>query len=95
MGLYFSAGYCFDTRFLEHKLWFKASSLNLLDWSARSPDLNPIENLWGLLAGEVYKKCTQYQCTQDLVVAIKDAWEKISVDILKDLSGSMTCRLIW
>lgn len=76
------------------KLWFEANSVNLLDWPARSPDLNPIENLWGLLAREVYKNGTQYHCTQDLVVAIEDAWEKISVDTLKDLSGSMTSRLI-
>ena len=43
------------------KLWFEANSLNLLDWSAKSPVFNPIENVWGLLAREVYKNGTQYQ----------------------------------
>ena len=30
------------------KIWFEANSVNLLDWPARNPDLNPIENLWGI-----------------------------------------------
>ena len=39
--------------------WFEASSMNHLNWPARSPDLNPIENLWGISAGEVHKNDTQ------------------------------------
>ncbi|GBO23512.1 Transposable element Tc3 transposase [Araneus ventricosus] len=37
------------------KSWFDANFVKLLDWPARCLDLNPVENLWGILAHEVYK----------------------------------------
>ena len=32
----------------------------LMDWPALSPDLNPIENLWGRVARQVYGQGKQY-----------------------------------
>ncbi len=32
--------------------WFQTNKMNVMEWPARSPDLNPIENLWGDIKNE-------------------------------------------
>ncbi|OWZ22277.1 Transposase [Phytophthora megakarya] len=38
----------------ETRMFFQEIGVQLLDWSARSPDLNPIENVWAILSRKVY-----------------------------------------
>ena len=33
---------------------FEKKQVKVLKWPARSPDLNPIQNLWSILAAKVY-----------------------------------------
>uniref|UniRef100_A0A8P4FWH5 Tc1-like transposase DDE domain-containing protein n=1 Tax=Dicentrarchus labrax TaxID=13489 RepID=A0A8P4FWH5_DICLA len=40
------------------KDFFQENNVALLDHPACSPDLNPVENVWGWMAREVYKKRT-------------------------------------
>ena len=53
-------------------------NLKVLKWPARSPDLNPIEKVWGVLAREVYSNGKQYFSVQELKDALNKAWKKLN-----------------
>ena len=38
------------------KTFFKENDFELLPWPANSPDLNPIENIWGYISLELSKR---------------------------------------
>ncbi|CAF2149472.1 unnamed protein product [Rotaria magnacalcarata] len=56
--------------------WFKSQKTNVLPWPSLSPDLNPIENLWGILARMVYAEGKQFRTKEQLKTAILKSWEK-------------------
>ena len=47
----------------------------LLELKIRPPDLNPIENLWGLTVTKVYEGGRRYSAIFELKKAIFDTWE--------------------
>lgn len=74
--------------------YFADADIDVLPWPARSSDLSPIENAWGLLAQKVYAPGRQYEYEDDLVDAIHRAWDEIDVDTVHGLLRSMPNRLI-
>ncbi|KAG3095181.1 hypothetical protein PI125_g16317 [Phytophthora idaei] len=42
-----------------------------MEWPAKSPDLNPIENMWGVLARAVYANGRQFETRGSLISTIK------------------------
>ena len=75
------------------RLWLQSNNVNTMPWPACSPDLNPIENLWGILVREVYKSGKQFSTVQELKNAILIAWRTLNPIVLKNLSLSMNSRL--
>ena len=73
--------------------WLKSKKVNILDWPSRSPDLNLMKNLWGLLIRKVYKNWTQFQTTSSLKVAITKAWEEITSEDRKVLVDIIEQRI--
>lgn len=73
--------------------WFRRKNIKQLDWPACSPDLNPIENLWGILTRRIYGNNKQYDTVDELKTAILREWENINKDLLKKLVDSMPDRL--
>lgn len=75
------------------KEWLRVRNFEVLDWPACSPDLNPMENLWGFIARQVYSRGRQFQNISELKASIKDAWERLPTGLLQNLVKSMPQRI--
>jgi DDE superfamily endonuclease len=73
--------------------WLTAHNINPMSWPAKSPDLSPIENLWGDLVHTVYQNGRQFENKAELKVAIKSAWSAITKERLEKLIDSMPGRI--
>ncbi|CAK9806319.1 Transposable element Tc3 transposase [Anthophora plagiata] len=73
--------------------WFKTRDIPLIEWPACSPDMNPIENLWGIMARNIYANGRQFTDTAALKEKIKRCWEEIPITITNNLINSMPSRI--
>ena len=73
--------------------WFKTHNVELLDWPAQSPDLNPIEHLWVHLK----KKLGEYERAPvgmlELWERVQVEWDKIEPEVCHNLIESMPRRV--
>ncbi|KAG2904581.1 hypothetical protein PC119_g11450 [Phytophthora cactorum] len=76
------------------KEFFEEEGITVLNWPARSPDLNPIENVWSMMARYVYANGRQYDNVASLTAAILESWEAIELSYLNKLVASMPRRCI-
>ena len=74
--------------------WLTSKNVKLLEWPAKSPDLNIIENVWGLLARRVYGHGRQFDTLEDLADKIIDCWDSITDQYLNKLYDSIPRRLV-
>jgi transposase len=74
--------------------WMQNNGVGTIKWPALSPDLNPIENLWGIMVREVYANGKQYHHVNDLKNAIIAAWNSIPAHLCRKLVRSMHTRCI-
>ncbi|XP_023280379.1 centriolin-like [Seriola lalandi dorsalis] len=58
------------------KTWFDVHAITVLDWPANSPDLNPTENLWGILKRKM--RGTRPNNKEELTASIKEIWASIT-----------------
>jgi len=72
--------------------WLKNHSVNVIgDHPARSPDLNPIENVWAMLDDVV----AQHECTtlKGLEQAVAEEWTRLPMEKIRKVVTSMPDRL--
>ncbi len=72
------------------KSWFSDHGVTVLDWPANSPDLNPIENLWGIVKRKMRDTRPN---ADDLKAAIKATWASIPPQQCHKLITSMPRRI--
>lgn len=75
------------------KAWLQRKNIPLLDWPPNSPDLNPIENIWGILVRHIYAENKQYHNVRELKQAIVAAWHAVAQETMDNLILSMDNRI--
>ena len=76
------------------KNWMQQRNITTMEWPARSPDLNCIENLWEILARKVYTNNRHFNSKGELEIAIGTAWDELPQEIFQNLYQSMLKRMI-
>ncbi len=72
------------------KSWFNDHCVTVLDWPAYLPNLNPIENIWGIVKRK--RSNIQPNNTDELKAAIKVTWASITPQQCHRLIASMPRR---
>ena len=64
---------------------------SIIEVPAYSPDLNPIDNIWGVLKQRLSKRC--FNNLKDLGTAILTEWQTFTPDFLRNFVYSIPKRL--
>ena len=69
------------------------AGIRTLRWPARSPDLNPIENVWSLLKRGVRRSIRPGDDLSRLEALLRQEWERLSQAVINRLIESMSSRI--
>ena len=71
--------------------------MTILDWPARCPDINTIENVWSLMAQELTEdsQCGRHLTADQLWTHVQRKWDELRLRpaLFGTLAGSMERRL--
>ena len=75
------------------KKWMKDNNITLLDWSAQSPDISPIEHQWAHLKRELVQYSIPPKSIWDIWKRVVEVWNNIPSEVCQNLIESMPRRL--
>ena len=58
--------------------FLQVRNVSVLPWTAKSPDLNPIEHIWDLLVWKVRARAIPPEMSKELAGALVEEWGNIS-----------------
>ncbi|GFT80560.1 transposable element Tcb2 transposase [Trichonephila clavipes] len=70
-----------------------SEGIQRLVWPARSPDLNPIENVWDALGRQVAGRNYPLRNKNTLISALTEEWDKLPQQLLDNVVQSMVRRV--
>ncbi|GFU04211.1 transposable element Tc1 transposase [Trichonephila clavipes] len=70
-----------------------SEGIQRLIWPARSPDLNPIENVWDALGRQVAGRNYPPTNKNTLIRALTEEWDKLPQQLLENVVQSMVRRV--
>jgi len=71
--------------------WLEDNVSSVLDHPPQSPDLNPIELVWGWMKDYVEER--RPTCKTDLKDCIQDAWDRVTKDLINSFIDSLTSTI--
>jgi hypothetical protein len=74
--------------------WLRVNNIDLLEWPSRSPDLNPVENVWGLMVEKIRSWNMVPRNREELWRAIQQEWIELNEEHVRNAVESMNRRLI-
>jgi hypothetical protein len=76
------------------KKFLSDEKIETLTWPAKSPDLNPIENMWGEMTRLLFIDRTKFDTVPELRAAIYRVWDEIPLSYVNGLIEGMSKRML-
>jgi transposase len=73
--------------------WRRKHNIKKLDWPPYSPDLNPNENVWGIMKQRIFRVDSPPETAEALEVAVQQAWDSIAPEELRRLVAGLPERM--
>lgn len=80
---------CHKSKFSTN--WKKERNIKLIDWPANSPDLNQIENTWGLM--KTLLSAERFNTVEEWRQRIYEMWNNFTDNYMQAMFGSMSRRI--